>query len=335
MKDYILQIKDLHTTFHSGTDGKESHAVNGININVERGKILAIVGESGSGKSVTMMSVMRLHGSNVSYKGEVLLNGVDLLKLPENEMRKIRGGKISMIFQDPMTALNPVYTIGDQLKEMIKLHRPDITDPDAYAIELLNIVGISDGKRRLKQYPHELSGGRRQRVMIAMALASDPEILIADEPTTALDVTVQAQIIDLIKEITQKRNMTTIMITHDLGIVAGLCDNVVVLYGGKVCEQGTVREIFKDSKHEYTKGLIEAVPSNVAGKKLVPIEGAPINPDSAPAGCAFCARCKNAMQICLTDYPPEEVFSPTHTARCWMNELPENIDLEKEDKAND
>ena len=325
MSDYILEIKDLHTAFHSDTDGKVTNVLNNVNFRAERGKILGIVGESGSGKSVTMLSVMRLLGRNARITGEVLFNGEDLLGYSEKQMLEVRGGKISMIFQDPMTALNPVYTIGNQMTDVIRLHRPDIGDPKGYAAELLSSVGISDVRKRLKQFPHELSGGMRQRVMIAMALSSDPEILIADEPTTALDVTVQAQILDIIKEKTRERNMTTILITHDLGVVAGLCDSVVVLYAGRVCEKGTVREIFTDPKHEYTKGLIAAVPGADSKKRLVPIEGTPVNLAAMPEGCAFCARCKNAMRICLTELPGEVSFSDTHQASCFMNELPEDF----------
>ena len=332
MNDYALEVKNLHTYFHSRTDGSVNHVLNGVSFGAPRGQILGIVGESGSGKSVTMLSVMRLLGKEVSMTGEVLFDGKNLLECSEKEMRKIRGGKISMVFQDPMTALNPVYTIGNQLREMIRLHRKDIKDVNAYAAELLETVGISDGRRRMRQYPHEISGGMRQRVVIAMALASEPEILIADEPTTALDVTVQAQILDLIKDLTKKRNMTTILITHDLGVVAHTCDNVVVLYGGRICEKGTARELLHFSKHEYTKGLIAAVPGTDAKKKLVPIEGTPVNVNTIPDGCAFCTRCKKAMEICLEEYPPCRKFSETHDAFCWVNELPEGFNpFEKED----
>lgn len=326
MSDNILEIRDLYTSFRSETDGSLTNVLNGVSFSVPRGSILGVVGESGSGKSVTMLTVMRLLGKNADVSGNIFFNGQDLLQLSEEEMRKIRGGRISMIFQDPMTALNPVYTVGNQLREMIRLHRPDIKDVNAYAAELLETVGISDGEKRLKQYPHELSGGMRQRVVIAMALSSEPEILIADEPTTALDVTVQAQIIDLIKDLTKKRRMTTILITHDLGVVAGVCDSVVVLYAGRICEKGTAREIFKDPHHQYTKGLIAAVPGAVPGKRLVPIEGTPVNLKAMPKGCAFFPRCTKAMEICRDELPPDRTFSETHSACCWMNELPEGFD---------
>lgn len=326
MKDYALYIEDLHTGFYNRITEKVSPVLNGITFGAERGKILGVVGESGSGKSVTMLSVMRLLGADGRVTGRIMMDGDNLLDYTEEQMRKVRGGKIGMIFQDPMTTLNPVFTIGDQIKEVIRLHRPDVKDRDAYVIELLNEVGISDGKRRLQQYPHELSGGRRQRIVIAMALAGSPDILIADEPTTALDVTVQAQILELIKKLSKEHNMTTIMITHDLGIVANLCDNVVVLYGGRICETGTTREIFKESAHEYTKGLIAAVPGAVPGKRLVPIEGVPANRSAFTDECAFCPRCKNAMEICSEQFPPSTEFSDTHKAWCWMNYAPKEAD---------
>lgn len=330
MEDYILEIKDLHTGFISPITKKVSEILYGVNIEVRRGKILGIVGESGSGKSITMLSVMRLLNKGAVLTGEILFNGQNLLNYSEKEMREIRGGKISMIFQDPMTALNPVYTIGNQIIEMIKKHRPDVTNPKAYAAELLEDVGIADGLTHLKQYPHELSGGMRQRVVIAIALASKPELLIADEPTTALDVTVQAQIRKLIKEISIKYNMTTIIITHDLGFVAEICDDICVLYGGKVCEKGTVREVTKNPKHEYTKGLIEAIPGASKSGRLVPIEGTPVNRSTMPKGCAFCIRCKKAMEICLNEKPSCKKFEGSHEAYCFINELPEDYNPFKE-----
>ena len=328
MKDYALYIEDLHTGFYDKIQDKVHPVLNGITFGAERGRILGVVGESGSGKSVTMLSVMRLLGPDGRVSGRIMMDGDNLLEYSDKQMREIRGGKIAMIFQDPMTTLNPVFTIGDQIREVIRLHRPDIEDANAYIVELLKEVGISDGERRLKQYPHELSGGRRQRIVIAMALAGNPDILIADEPTTALDVTVQAQILELIKKLSEAHNMTTIMITHDLGIVANICDNVVILYGGRICEMGTTREIFKKSAHEYTKGLIRAVPGAVPGKKLIPIEGVPANRSAFSDECAFCPRCENAMEICALEFPPETVFSETHKSWCWMNNLPESKEAE-------
>lgn len=327
-KDYALYIEDLHTGFYNRVEDKVSSVLNGITFGAERGKILGVVGESGSGKSVTMLSVMGLLGPNGRVTGRIMLDGENLIDYSDKQMREIRGGKIAMIFQDPMTTLNPVFTIGDQIREVVKLHRPDIKDANAYIIELLREVGINDGERRLKQYPHELSGGRRQRIVIAMALAGNPDILIADEPTTALDVTVQAQILELIKKLSETHNMTTIMITHDLGIVANICDNVVILYGGRICEMGTTREVFKESAHEYTKGLIRAVPGAVPGRKLIPIEGVPANRSAFTNECAFCPRCEKAMEICAGEFPPETVFSETHKAWCWMNHLPESKEAE-------
>lgn len=322
MKDNILEIKNMTSSFIMHIDGSTKRVINDISFSLERGKILGLVGESGSGKSVATSSILRLTGKNAVITGEILFNGVNLVDLSEKEIRELRGGKISMVFQDPMTSLNPVYTIGNQLIERIKLHRDDIKNPKAYAIELLETVGISEGEKRLKQYPHELSGGMRQRIAIALALSSNPELLIADEPTTALDVTVQAQILALIKKLTAERNMSTILITHDLGIVAGMCDNIVVLYGGRICESGTAVDIFKNAKHEYTKGLIGAVPGTEPGKRPVPIEGNPVSRKLLPDGCLFCTRCKKAMKICLMSYPPKREFSDEHIAYCWLNEVP-------------
>lgn len=325
MTDYILRIENLSTGFYNRINDKLTPVLNDVSFNVERGKVLGIVGESGSGKSVTMLSIMGLLGPNARVSGNVFYENENILAYSKNELRQIRGKKIAMVFQDPMTTLNPVFTIGNQIREVLKLHRPDIENKNEYIIELLKEVGISDGKNRIKQYPHELSGGLRQRVVIAMALAGDPEILIADEPTTALDVTIQAQILELIQKLTKAHNMTTIMITHDLGVVANICDNVVVLYGGKVCETGTTREILKDPKHEYTKGLIAAMPGTSKSKRLIPIEGVPVNCVDINNGCAFCSRCKNAMEICLTDTPVESKFSDTHKAWCFMNIVPSEV----------
>lgn len=327
MSNTILSLEHLNVSFIDKVDKKENKVISDISLNVEEGKILGIVGESGSGKSVTMMSVLRLLSNSAKVSGKIMYDGKDLLTISKKELQKIRGGEISVVFQDPMTTLNPVFTIGNQLREVIKLHRPDVENPNEYLIELLSEVGISDGKTRLKQYPHELSGGQRQRIVIAMALAGNPKILIADEPTTALDVTIQAQILDLIKDLTVKRNMTTVMITHDLGVVANICDNVAVLYGGKIYEMGTTREILKDPKNEYTKGLIAAMPGTSKTKRLVPIEGVPANRNEIKSGCAFCSRCKNAMEICLTDDPLKTEFSQTHAAWCWVNYIPEGKEI--------
>lgn len=318
-KNYAIEVKDLHTTFVNY--GETTNVINGVSFQVEKGKILGIVGESGSGKSVTVFSMLKLLGNSARYSGEILVDGENILNYSEKQMKKIRGAKISMIYQDPMTSLNPVFTIGNQLIEAIKLHKKEIVDKKKRAIELLEMVGISDGARRLKQYPHELSGGMRQRVVIAMALATEPEILIADEPTTALDVTVQAQILELIKELTYKNNMTTILISHDLGVIMNTCDNVVVMYAGRICEMAEVEELFKNPKHEYTKGLMKAVPDGTASKELIPIKGTPINLKALPKGCAFCARCEKAMKICALGIPDTKLVEKNHYAACYINEI--------------
>jgi oligopeptide transport system ATP-binding protein len=280
------------------------------------------VGESGSGKSVSAYSIMRiLADTGRIVGGQILYKGQNLADYSEKEMQSFRGKCCSIIFQDPMTSLNPVFTIGSQLKEAVVLHTEKRgSAADARVVELLELVGINEPKKRVKQYPFELSGGMRQRVMIAMALACEPDILIADEPTTALDVTIQAQILELIQSLQKKLGMAVILVTHDLGVIADMCDNIVVMYGGRICERGTAHEIFYNLKHEYTKGLLRSIPniSNMK-KKLIPISGTPINMLNLPKGCAFCARCDAAMKICLTE-PPEEIsINSDHKAACWMN----------------
>ena len=320
MSEKLLSVRDLHTSFF--TDAGEVQAVNGVNFELDPGEILGIVGESGSGKSVTAYSIMqiladtgRITGGSILYKGE------EISRWSEKQMQSFRGKCCSIIFQDPMTSLNPVFTIGDQLKEAVVLH----TDTsgkvaDERVVELLELVGINEPRRRVKQYPFELSGGMRQRVMIAMALACEPDILIADEPTTALDVTIQAQILELMQSLQKKLGMAVILVTHDLGVIADLCDNIVVMYGGRICERGTAHEIFYNPKHEYTKGLLRSIPNvNNMKKKLVPISGTPINMLNMPKGCAFCARCDNAMKICLTEVPEELWINSDHKAACWLN----------------
>ena len=253
--------------------------------------------------------------------GKILYKGDDLTKWNEKKLSEFRGKCVSIIFQDPMTSLNPVFTIGNQLMEAIKLHT-DKKGKEAWdrAVELLKLVGITDPERRMKQYPHEHSGGMRQRVMIAMALACEPDILIADEPTTALDVTIQAQILELIQELQRKLGMAVILVTHDLGVIAELCDNIIVMYGGSICERGTGREIFYNPHHEYTKGLLRSIPDVKNMKeRLVPIAGTPINILNLPKGCAFCARCDNCMKICLQEKPMELDINENHKASCWMN----------------
>ena len=318
--EHLLSVHDLHTTFT--TDNGEVHAVNGVSFNLDAHKVLGIVGESGSGKSVTAYSVMQILAENGRISGgSILYKGEDISKWDEKKMAGFRGKNCSIIFQDPMTSLNPVFTVGNQLMEAITLH----TDKRgaaarARAVEMLELVGINEPEKRLKQYPFELSGGMRQRVMIAMALACEPDILIADEPTTALDVTIQAQILELMLDIQKKLGMAIIMVTHDLGVIAEMCDEIIVMYGGRVCERGTADEIFYNPKHEYTKGLLHSIPSVKGSReKLQPIEGTPINMLNMPKGCAFCPRCKEAMKICLEAVPEELFINQDHAAACWIN----------------
>ena len=318
---YILDVQDLHTTF-STDKGGEVHAVNGVSFRLEPGKILGIVGESGSGKSVTAYSIMQILADNGGVTGgKVLYKGEDITKWNEKQLENFRGKCCSIIFQDPMTSLNPVFTIGSQLMEAITLHTDrNKEQAKARAVEMLTLVGINEPEKRLKQYPHELSGGMRQRVMIAMALACEPDILIADEPTTALDVTIQAQILELMQDLQKKLGMAIIMVTHDLGVIASMCDEIMVMYGGRVCERGTADDIFYRPAHEYTKGLLRSIPSAAnMNERLIPIGGTPINMLDLPKGCAFCPRCDAAMKICLREQPEELQVSDTHHAACWMN----------------
>ena len=320
MSETILSVQNLHTSFTTGKG--EVHAVNGVSFDLDTGKILGIVGESGSGKSVTAYSIMRILESNGRIEeGSVLYKGKDVTKFTEKEMRDFRGKCCSIIFQDPMTSLNPVFTVGSQLKEAIELHTSRKgKEAEVRAIEMLTLVGVNEPEKRIKQYPYELSGGMRQRVMIAMALSCEPDILIADEPTTALDVTIQAQILELMQDLQKQLGMAIIMVTHDLGVIADMCDEIIVMYGGRVCERGTAEDIFYRPSHEYTKGLLRSIP-NVGrmGEKLVPIPGTPINLLNMPKGCAFCPRCENVMKICLTEQPPEMQVQDGHRASCWLN----------------
>ena len=320
MSEHLLSVQDLHTSFF--TDSGEVHAVNGVSFNLDPGEVLGIVGESGSGKSVTAYSIMQiLADTGRITQGSIRYKGDDITKWTERQMSAFRGKCCSIVFQDPMTSLNPVFTVGSQLREAIELH----TDKrgaaaKARAIEMLELVGINEPAKRIKQYPFELSGGMRQRVMIAMALACEPDILIADEPTTALDVTIQAQILELIADLQKKMGMAVILVTHDLGVIADMCDNIIVMYGGHICERGTADEIFYNPRHEYTKGLLRSIPNvNNMKQKLIPIAGTPINILNLPAGCAFCTRCDEAMKICLEQQPEEMVINDDHYASCWMN----------------
>ena len=320
MSEKLLEIKDEKLSFF--TPAGEVKALNGVSFSMNEGEVLGIVGESGSGKSVTAYSIMGL----TAYPGKLIggtiyFNGHQIEKMSEKEMRKIRGNEVSIIFQDPMTSLNPVYTIGNQITEVIRLHTGK-SKKEAYdrAKELLELVGSNEPTKRLKQYPHELSGGMRQRVMIAIALACEPKLLIADEPTTALDVTIQAQILELMQELRQKLGMSIIMITHDLGVVASMCERIAVMYAGHIVEYGTADEIFYEPKHEYTKGLINSIPKLSAQEieRLVPIEGQPVDLLNPPAGCPFAPRCANCMKICLREMPPKTELSDTHYSHCWL-----------------
>ena len=322
MSEYLVDIQHERLSFF--TPAGEVKALNDVSIHLNDGEVLGIVGESGSGKSVTAYSLMGL----TAYPGKLVggtidFNGHRINDLSEKEFRKIRGNEVSIIFQDPMTSLNPVYTIGNQIMEVILLHTDKNKEQArARAKELLELVGINDPEKRLKQYPHELSGGMRQRVMIAIALACEPKLLIADEPTTALDVTIQAQILELMMELKEKLGMAIIMITHDLGVVASMCDRIAVMYAGRIVEYGTTDDIFYNPKHEYTKGLLKSIPRLDAKEheRLVPIEGTPIDLLNPPAGCPFAPRCSNCMKICLREMAPVTTFDDVHYTQCWMNQ---------------
>jgi len=335
MSEYLVDIKHEKLSFF--TPVGEVKALNDVSIRMKEGEVLGIVGESGSGKSVTAYSLMGLTADNGRIVGgEVNFNGHSIHLMTEKEIRHIRGKEVSIIFQDPMTSLNPVYTIGNQIEEAVRVHG-DKTAAEAKerAKELLTLVGINEPERRLKQYPYELSGGMRQRVMIAIALACEPKLLIADEPTTALDVTIQAQILELMNELRQKLKMGIILITHDLGVVASMCDHIAVMYAGEIVEYGTTDDIFYDPRHEYTKGLLRSIPrfQEKEYSRLVPIEGTPVDLLNPPKGCGFAPRCDSCMRICLERKPEKTVFSPEgtfedmnddsdfygkHYSRCWL-----------------
>ena len=316
----MLEVKDLHTSFF--TPAGEVRAVNGVSFNLDHGKVLGIVGESGSGKSVTAYSIMQiLEKTGKIVSGSIKFNDQELVGAGEKVMKTIRGNKISIIFQDPMTSLNPTYTIGKQLMEAIILHtNRNEKEAKERAIEMLRLVNINEPEKRMNQYPFEFSGGMRQRIMIAMALACEPDILIADEPTTALDVTIQAQILELMQSLQKELGMAIIMITHDLGVVAQMCDEVIVMYAGSICEQGTADEIFYNPKHEYTKGLMRSIPTvDNDDEKLEPITGTPIDLLNMPQGCPFAPRCDAAMKICLRERCQRMQINDWHQAACWMN----------------
>ncbi|WP_201715800.1 ABC transporter ATP-binding protein [Rossellomorea arthrocnemi] len=318
----VLSVKDLHVSFT--TYGGEVKAVRGVSFDLHKGETLAIVGESGCGKSVTSQSIMRLipHPPGKVTGGRILFKGEDLLKISEPQMRKVRGADISMIFQDPMTALNPTLTIGDQIMEGIMQHN-DVSKKQAKqkAIDILKLVSIPNPEERLKQYPHQFSGGMRQRIVIAMSLVCEPDVLIADEPTTALDVTIQAQILELFKEIQKKTGVSIILITHDLGVVAQVADRIAVMYAGKIVEEGNRREIFYHSQHPYTQGLLKSVPRlDLDGEDLIPIPGSPPDLFSPPVACPFVPRCEKAMEVCDRVYPVKTQLSNEHHVDCWLQD---------------
>lgn len=322
MSDNLLEIQDLRVTFHTRTGTVE--AVRGVSFNVLPGEVVGIVGESGCGKSVTAHTVLGLINQPPGKveSGSVLFHGEDLLKKSEKAMRSIRGNKIGIVFQDPMTSLNPTMRIGKQLTEAIRSHRTmSSQEARECAIEMLQAVGIPEADSRLDQYPHQFSGGMRQRVMIAMALVCNPSLLIADEPTTALDVTIQAQILELLKRLKEERGMSILLITHDLGVVAGICNRIVVMYAGEVVETGSVEQIFYSPQHPYTKALLEAIPrlGTSQQQKLTPIQGAPPSLTNPPAGCLFAARCRWAMEVCRNHTPHLETVEAGHAAACWLH----------------
>jgi len=325
----ILEFDNLQTYFF--TDTGTVKAVDGVSFNIPKGATVGIVGESGCGKSVTSLSTMRLLqgpqgqivGGEIRFNNKNTNKAVDITKLPLKDMQKIRGNEISMIFQEPMTSLNPVFTIGDQLAEPIELHNPKIKkqDLEKKIIDLLKLVGIADPEGVINRYPHELSGGMKQRIVIAMALCCDPQLIVADEPTTALDVTIQAQVLDLLRDLKHKINASIMLITHDLGVVASMCDYVVVMYAGRVIEKGTVHEIFKDPKHPYTIGLIKSLPSlNVGNEKLYSIPGNVPNPINMPNHCYFKNRCDKCFDTCFEEYPSIKKITETHEVSCYLYE---------------
>ncbi len=316
----LLEVKNLKTKFR--TDDGEFYAVDDVSFSVKPGRTLGIVGESGCGKSVTSLSVMRLiQNPGKIVQGEVLLNGKNILKISENEMMKLRGSEMAMIFQEPMTSLNPVYTIGNQIDEAVAVHNPKFSSQQVKdrTVEMLRKVGIPAPEKRYSEYPHQLSGGMRQRVMIAMAMSCDPKLLIADEPTTALDVTIQAQILDLMRKLQKDFNMGMILITHDLGVVAEMCQDVIVMYAGRVVEQGTVEDIFYRPKHPYTKGLLDSIPHFETGsklKQLKTIAGLVPSLMNLPKGCRFHDRCPRAQSDCLAVDPRLENLRGAHKVAC-------------------
>ncbi len=316
----LLDVKNLTTSFHISVGTVQ--AVRHVSFHLDMGESLGVVGESGSGKSVTMLSVMGLLPKNAEVTADSIhFNGIDMQKLDASEFRKIRGGDIGMIFQDPMTSLNPLYTVENQLTEPLRIHRKmSKAEARKTALDLLKRVDIPNPEQRLSQYPHEFSGGMRQRVMIAMAVACQPKLVIADEPTTALDVTIQAQVLELLDQLKKNTSTSIIMITHDLGVIASMCRRILVMYGGLVCEQGTAREIFYEPKHPYTWGLLHSIPkiTQRKGEKLIPINGTPPDMLRPPRGCPFAPRCPYALPVCRQYLAPDTVLSDTHVVACHL-----------------
>ena len=320
-RTYILEASDLSVSFE--TDAGEVQAVRDVSLSLKEGEVLAIVGESGCGKSVLCKSLMKMLPGNARIKsGKILANGIDITGYKERDMAKLRGTLFSMVFQDPMTALNPTMTIGRQIEEAIKIHNPHIKRDalEKRVIELMGLVGIDQADERRNLYPYHFSGGMRQRSVLAIALAGNPSILIADEPTTALDVTIQAQILDLMKDLQKKTGMGIIFITHNLGVVADICDKVSVMYAGKIVEQGPVDDIFYEPAHPYTKGLLRSMPRVDAEsyERLIPIEGTPVDMLNPPEGCPFAPRCEHCMKICLKKMPPYVEVGEKHRSACWL-----------------
>ncbi|WNB91597.1 ABC transporter ATP-binding protein [Bacillus sp. NEB1478] len=334
MGNPVLEVKNLRTSFL--TDDGEIPAVDGVDFHVNPGEVLGIVGESGCGKSVTSLSVMGLVPTPPGkIEGEILFKGENLASAPEKRMRQIRGNEIGMIFQEPMTSLNPVFTIGDQLIEALRIHRK-WSKKEAWgkAVEMLKLVGLPRADELVREYPHQLSGGMRQRVMIAMAMICEPELLIADEPTTALDVTIQAQILDLMKRLNKETDTAIMMITHDLGVVAEMCERVVVMYSGKVVEEGDVKTIFQNPKHPYTVGLIKSVPDmREKVGRLYSIPGNVPKPGTIQTGCSFAPRCEHAGTRCISETPQLKTHDGNHQVRCWLYEDEKGVELHESDAA--
>lgn len=314
----ILEVKNLEVRFLS--DRTITYAVNDISFNVNAGETLGIVGESGSGKSATAKAILRLLNKNTKISGSIIFDKNELLNKNDKYMQKIRGADISMVFQDPMTSLNPLFNIETQMKRLIKRHKAGVTNLEVkeLSIKYLGLVGIPDAKKRLKSYPHEFSGGMRQRVMIAMALCLRPKLIIADEPTTALDVTIQAQVLNLINDISVDKDRSVVLITHDMGVVANTCDRVIVMYSGMIMEEAEVQELFSNPKHPYTIGLLDSLPKNDYKKRLTPILGNPPDMTKVIIGCPFYDRCKNRLQICKEHCPSLKQLSYNHTIRCHL-----------------